>query len=263
MSSYEVFELPLLETENCSIPDGHEPLLGWDGSHLGSIKQSDVKPYACDKWKFQLVTVGAVSFWCQMIQTADWFPVIIDNLKPVFGLARRGTYRVEIGKLKYVLYYLPVTIDGQLPTDLPLHQLTGELRSDPDIRLAAQQLLIFRDIMALQRVDQSSLFIRNFGGKISVLSTNELRTVRNGGYVPGRMSNPLFSKWFHDYQNPSMVLGEMIGYDNPENDPYLRDEQITITLFNLRSEIDATITAIDSNYLWYTATIIGRVTRKL
>src|SRR3989304_8393597 len=79
--------------------------LKWDGSSLGiglinnQWKMENIQYYSINLPTHPQYSLGTI--YCRALPAKDLFPCIIDELRELFGLPRRGVHRVHIGAKEY------------------------------------------------------------------------------------------------------------------------------------------------------------------
>jgi hypothetical protein len=214
--------------------------------------------------------------YCTATRTKDVFPCIVEDIKAVFGLPRRGIHRVTLDGHNYLLYYTPITTDGAVIWETPLHRLGGRhvLRKDPSFRRNVQKIIAFCDILALCRTSEASIRIRpGSEGQFIPFSTNELATsiAKDSGYDYSILTKTLFGKWFGEDTSMSEIVKEMLdqcigtsGIKQPI--PLIAgvdDDRLAIVSAEIRTKVEAVIRHYDPNYIWYSNFIIDRMSRHL
>ena len=161
----------------------------WDGSHLGYHPETRI----IGKWELQGTIYSKIylgkgwsenlsegNIYCIMLETKDLFPCIVEDIKELFGITKRGIHRITISGKEHIIYYVPVSIGGEVIWETPLNRLDSKhpLRNDPIFRRDVQRVIAFCDIMALCGTGESSIRIRpGMEGKYIPISVNEKTTV--------------------------------------------------------------------------------------
>lgn len=277
--------------------------LPWDGSHLGAHPETIIT----HQWSLEGIIYYGVSLangwstehpsgtiFCTATCTKDVFPCIVEDIKPIFGLPRRGVHRITINNKEYVLYYVPISVKGEVVWETPLNRLDSKhaLRKDPNFRKAVQKAIAFCDILALCNTGEPSIRIRpGVETQFVPISVNENNTtIISGGnsanYDYSILSKTLFTKWFGEETSISDIVKEMVDYqthkaldDNPEKKLALKvptvetkkngmmegpqRTNLAIISSEIRSRVDEVIKRYDINYIWYSCFIIDRMSRHL
>ena len=252
--------------------------LRWNGSHLGDYPKNVI----VQKWKIgtinyfglvlppcafpentRLLSIGGI-IYCTWIKGNNLFPCIVEDLKSVFGLPSRGFHRIKIGRIEYILYYIPVTIDNRLVWETALSEIESKnpLRKNESFMTNVRKTLAFCDILALSMTTEKNIRIRvgtcgelipiSVNGKESVLVKNTLITF-------GVLSKTLFTKWFNEDVSMSNVIKEMI---NAVTSPFTETD-LTYKLSSLRRLIEDVIKRYDNNLIWYASCILDRISRHM
>lgn len=281
-------------------------LLKWDGSHVGSYigafthqwSVEGIRYYgitlpqgwsehnnleeiaALDNKQATIVTESPIpggTIYCTATCTKDVFPCIVEDIKSIFGLPRRGIHRITIDNRDYLIYYVPISIKGQVIWETPLNRLDSKhvLRQDPVFRKEVQKIIAFCDILALSSTGEPSIRIRpGSNGKFIPISVNESTTTITKGLAQAEydysiLTKTLFSKWFGEEISISNIVKEMVNYKSlygPIKIPIIKGTEsndLVIISSQMRSKVDEVIKKYDTNYIWYSYFIIDRMSRNI
>ena len=259
--------------------------LAWDGSHLGSHNGTRI---TC-RWEQQGTKYTGIyleegwsegmpggSIYCIAICSKDLFPCIVDDIKRLFDIPRRGVHRIGIAGKEYILYYVPISVRGEIIWETPLSRLDSRhrLRSDPIFRRDVQKVIAFCDILALCGTGEPSIRIRpGADGKFTPISVNERTTaiMKESSYDYSILSKTLFSKWFGENTSLCDVVKDMVKYQSVRyqtgipipRSPGGNSDNLAVISACMRNEIDAIIKRYDGNYIWYSYFIVDRMSRYL
>lgn len=233
----------------------------WDGSYLGEYPLSVI----IQKWYmsgvlYYGIVLGGEFVYVTVHRVKDTFPLIVNELKGVFGLPMRRVHYVTFSGSIYVLYPVPVTSDGQLVWEVPLSQLPSNhgLRLDPDFQDSVRKLFVFCDLLSLPDSDETNIIIQS--DQVPV-NNNETKTtiskelVRDFNILPASV----IKRWFDEPREDIFI--EHIVRDMLHYQPSKSANEFEILLFDLRTRIESIIRKYDSNYVWYTNFIVDRVSR--
>ncbi|CAH6420565.1 Hypothetical protein HVR_LOCUS1224 [uncultured virus] len=212
--------------------------LSWDGSHLGSAEEVVIR----QQWSIEGTTYQEIFFppgwvspdgscsvpnggiiYCMTTCPRDLFPCIVEDLKSVFGLPRRGIHRIDINNKDYILYYVPISEKGAVVWETPLNRLDTKhyLRSNPKFRKSVQKTIAFCDILALCSTGETQIRIRpGTGTEFIPISFNENSTAisKCAEYDYSILTKTLFSKWFGEDTPISDIVKEMVHYNQNLDD---------------------------------------------
>lgn len=256
--------------------------LKWDGSYLGSYTSVFTHQWSVEGIKYYGITLpqgwskeitGGI-IYCTATCTKDIFPCIVEDIKSIFGLPRRGIHRITIDNREYLIYYVPISIKGQVIWETPLNRLDSKhlLRQDPIFRKEVQKIIAFCDILALSSTGEPSIRIRpGSNGKFIPISVNESTTTISKGvdYDYSILTKTLFSKWFGEEISISNIVKEMVNYKSaygPIKIPLIKgmeSNELVIISSEMRNKVDEVIKKYDTNYIWYSYFIIDRMSRHL
>lgn len=259
--------------------------LPWDGSHLGSHQGTRIayqwelqgtmytNIYLEEGWSEKL---PAGNVYCIAIYSKDLFPCIVEDIKKLFDIPKRGIHRITISNQEYILYYVPMSEKGELIWETPLNRLDVKhpLRSNPTFRRDVQRVIAFCDILALCGTGEPSIRIRpGVGGQFVPISTNDKMTaiLKDTGYDYSILSKTLFSRWFGENTSIDDVVKEMVHYQSERyqsNVPMAQSpggdfDNLTIISVGMRNKINEIIHHYDNNYIWYSNFIVDRMSRHL
>lgn len=219
-------------------------------------------------------TIGTI--FCTALCTKDVFPCIVEDIKVIFGLPRRGVHRIIIDNKDYILYYVPITIEGRVIWETPLSRLDTKhlLRKDPNFRKEVQKIIAFCDILALCNTGEAMIRIRpgTNAGYVPI-SINETSTAISKGNDYSIITKTLFSKWFGEETSLNDIVKEMVNYrtrtppqcfqiPNIEGKEPITNNLAVVTA-DIRNKVDNVIKLYNNNYIWYSYFIVDRMSRFL
>ena len=233
-------------------------ILPWDGTHLGVYTLPIVDIVTSGVTYYRGITLPNGIIYCTTVRTQDLFACIVEDIKPLFGLTRRGIHRITLNGFEYLLYYVPISLKNEIIWETPLNHLDArhELRKDPKFRAQVQRMIAFCDIMALCGTTESHIGIRPAANREYVLiNTNETNThiKKDTQYDYSIITKTLFAKWFGEDTSIHDVVKCMLHHTG----------NVNITASKLRSEIQNIIKKYDNNLIWYAAFIVDRASRHL
>ena len=260
-------------------------MLKWDGSHLGSYRGVLTHIWMMDGIKYHGITLPDYNngiIYCTAVCTKDVFPCIVEDIKDIFGLTRRGIHRITIDNKEYILYYVPISSKGQVFWETPLNRLDSKhiLRRNLEFKKEVRKIIAFCDILALSSTGEPSIRIRHGSeGKYIPISVNESATTivkfsTGSDYDYSILSKTLFSKWFGEEISINHVVKDIItsctlAWASPTSNvpmiinPDINANNLVIISSEIRNRIDEIIRKYDSSYIWYSYFIIDRMSRHL
>lgn len=266
--------------------ENHEKTLNnrlkWDGSHLGSYTGIFTHEWGLEGSYYYGITLpngwsqehpGGI-IYCTATCTKNIFPCIVEDIKTVFGINRRGVHRINIDNKEYLIYYVPITIKGEVVWETPLNRLDPKhsLRQDPEFRKEIQKIIAFCDILSLCSTSEHSIRLRpGVNEGFFPISINESTTsIKKGdGYDYSIVPKNLFSKWFGEETSINDIVKEMVNYNvyNPKipiiKGSELKHNDIGLISAEVRNKVDEIIKRYDINYVWYSYFIVDRMSRHL
>lgn len=276
-----VREVQLVQAEQFALPRIINTRLKWDGSHLGVFNRIIMRRWRLERtYYYGIVLPNGWSpeypdgmIYCNALCTKDVFPCIVEDIKGVFGLPRRGIHRITIDRKEYILYYIPISIKGDIIWETPLNRLDSRhvLRKDPQFKRNVQKIIAFCDILALCSTGEPCIRIRpGTNGEFIVINANERTTAISKGstYDYSILTKTLFLKWFGEETSIGDIVKEMTKFSC---EPLIKVPAIQGSEFNklglisaeMRDKIDKIIKRYDNNYIWYSCFIIDRMSRHL
>lgn len=263
-------------------------LLSWDGSEL----ENNVDVKLGIQWNNDgricqeiLCPVGWMGYqkeckiYCIITVLKDLFPCIVEDLKPLFGLPRRGIHRITIQGKKYIIYYVQLSNKNEIMWEKTVDKLETkhQLRQDPRFRKLMQKTILFSELLSLSNTTESKIGIRyGTNNEYIPISYNETSTTvaKSYKYDHSILTKTIIFKWFGESTNISDIVKEMvyykiiprIGVPGRLRIPMINEsgsDPLVILTANLRSKIDAVIKNYDPTYIWYSNVIIGRLSRYL
>ena len=225
--------------------------LSWDTTDLGVYpKTSIIKKWSYEKSKYIIIETddGLICGSYQKYTTG--LPLIIEQLREVFGLHKIGIHLITIGTIKYILYR--TSISGTyvlLNMNIKSYPLIDQISS------TIKKLFLFNELLNLSDATESNIVIN--GTKI--YNINDQKLVDNSllGYNSCVLNRNVIGRWFLR-QSFDVTLQEMLfGGSRPS------DNKTEQELMRIRQQIEDIIVEYDPNYMWYAKSIMEKVVRYL
>jgi hypothetical protein len=231
--------------------------LPWNGKYLGQYTTEDIDK----KWEFlgkmymSLRTSSGLLYFIYM-KYKDGLPLIIDDLRLLFGLRKRGIHLIKIDNILYIIYKVIINENGDIVYDINVNTLSTI--SKELFKSEIVKSFIFSDLIGLRNIKENSLMLRTFGNKITILNNNysHVDSCKNYDYNGCMISNNILNKWFNDV-DMSHIVREMIGCNY--NSIFLV-EKICMTF---RRNINNVIDKYDKKYVWLSNFIMEKLFRHL
>jgi len=257
--------------------------LSWNGSHLGSYMGIITHKWSLEGNCYYGITLpqgwspednipGGI-IYCMASYTKNLFPCIVEDIKTIFGIPRRGFHRINIDNKEYILYYVPISIKGEVIWETPLNRLDSKhpLRKNPLFRKEIQKIIAFCDILALTNTGEKSIRIRpGINGNYIPINVNESTTTiyKTDTYDYSILTKTLFSKWFGEETSIDDIVKEMVTHSSENKIPTIRGVELltnnlTLISSEIRNKVNEIIKKYDINYIWYSCFIIDRMSRHL
>jgi hypothetical protein len=199
----------------------------WNGTFLGTFTDTNIirRFYVNDR-NFWEVQYNGYKTICMIKKTIDCTPCILDELKPLFKLAKLGSHYVYHGKYTYILYKTR-SDDG---INVAYENTLGELLKD-NYKLSSQlvkqirYIYIFRDIFKISGTNDSRILIRapiDDDSNVYPVSFNESGIKLTKIVSPvskSQISEVAYKKWFRNaeygkIENTNQLLINMLGITN-------------------------------------------------
>jgi len=246
----------------------------WDGSFLGEFDETVIKNISRRANEMYMILEIHEQVLCVVFeQLKDLLPCVIDNLKPIFGIHKRGTHHIKIGKSRYLFYYAPEATKTALGETKRLYyepklsscEQTHSIRKDEKFILSVRKLLIFKELISVH-CGEEAIIVRvvhneqNMEPDYIPIGIREKKVIFMNEV---QLNLKLRKKWFpkgdcgSGYHNRievgsySQLLMEMIGF---ENDNWRVD---------LLQKMENVIKGVDSSYAWYSNYILTRIIKKV
>lgn len=245
--------------------------LTWDGSHLGKYNDIILNQWQIDKEIYHqlLIPEGSIIpdgiICCVIKKFKNFLPCIVDEIKPIFNIQKRGTHCINIDNKEYIIYYVPISINGEIIWEPFLNKLDNNhaIRKNPTFRKDVQKIIAFCDILSLSQTSETNIKIRPNVNAYTPISTNENTTYNNiNSGEQSVLSKVLFNKWFGEEINIGTVVRSI--FPSLANSPAnLHQTNLSILTTPIRTQIDKVIVRFDNNYAWYSSFIINRLSKHL
>jgi Fe-S-cluster formation regulator IscX/YfhJ len=219
--------------------------MNWDGSYITNIKV--IKDFNIKKtryWKFEYQNIID---YCIVKTLEDNVKCLIDELKPVFGLSKLGTHRINYNSNRYIMIKANYTMTNThtfIVYDMCLSELTN---IDDKLIKQVQEIYAFRNIVGLVYNNDMAIIIRNNKKFFYPISYRE-KTIN---FKQNGLSDALYDKWFSN-TTLSECICRLTGFDKDENK---MGEKLNI----YRKKIEEVINRVDKNYIWIVNFIIERI----
>lgn len=242
--------------------------LSWNGSDLGYHSDTVIScEWTINQKKYSTIKVSegwhsvlpGGNIHCIMSKKGDMFQVIVEDIKELFGLSKIGMHIIKIGFVEYIIYYVPIDMNGTVIWEAPLRSISikHSLRSDMNFKYKVQEIIAFSEVLALSNTGESQIIIRpSINGTCIPIATNNRSTVINKtkGHNLSILSDTIHKRWFGEQTNLCDVIKTML---------YNYGDNLGIVTFKLRQEIEEIIVKHNREYMWYGYYIINRVSRYL
>ena len=227
----------------------------WDGSDLTiPLKRFNIDKCTTDgkgKLKYWKIYQGDEKIYCEVRSCKNILPIIIDELKPIFGQTKMGTHWTTIGKKIYMLIRVGrLEGDGEIKRYKTLKDWDYDMRDRVFIQ-KVQEIFGFRQLLGITKSTDGSIKI-SYEDKnsfpVSCYEPNMYPEKTETSFLPATV----LQKWFKD--NP-----ELLDMTIKKITKIHKVSDISERIFYIRNEINDTIERIDRDSITYTDFIITRI----
>lgn len=211
----------------------------WDGSFLGNYTEEEAKIQG------DHCIINGVRYYIK--HKKDTIYCIIDEIKPLFGIKKIGTHRLNIGNKAFVIYNL------ELPDKINTVYSYDYKKFTPKYRTEVRKILIFRYLFGITPLSDRSI-LADINGKnpeeeiCEPLGFNEL-SVSIVKHKDVMFTQSINNKWFKTNEK-SIILDKMILYNKLG----------PVECFNtLRTNMCEIINRIDKNQISLESFIIEKI----
>lgn len=245
--------------------------LPWDGSHLGTYYGGIANTWVVKQVRYFNIILP--HGWCETISggmiscvgkyitkanvSSDTFQCIVDEIKTIFGLARRGMHRIIMDNQHIILYYAPIAEDRQIIWETPLSMLDPKYITmyRPIFKYELQKLLAFCEVMGLSGTRFANIRVRrDTHNEFTPYNTNEIVKFDMHN-ITSVISAPIQREWFGDDISISDIVKEMLGF--------YKYSDLTILMFDIRNKLNKIIQKYDTSHSTYACFVIDRLYRYL
>lgn len=231
--------------------------LMWDGSSLGEgAILCKWTSYSDTYYLIYCHLLGHVV--CQGTRSNSSFPCIIEDIRVLFNLPKRGTHRISIGGYQWILYYVPLNSAGDISYwEVPLAAIaaTHPLRFDLTFRSEMERLLAFQEVLSLTQTSERNIRLRTGDGHTyQPISYCEGERTIKGGKTVGILSKTIFSRWLGDHCTSSHAAHVLLSH------PTAYSEAEWLEFCNvLHTEIERIVIHYDAQFLWLANSVVARL----
>lgn len=235
------------------VPLLHVP---WDGSDLGRYSKTIIK----SSGEKDLTTISLPGYAEISGTLKKWkssFPIIADELKPLFGLMKLGTHIITIEGKKYIL----AKYGGPRDIVVSTLEMSHPLRSVEFIRTQVQEIFGFREILGINTSFDSHILLRDEAGNGVYYPISFCECSTSVGKEKKCIPETAYKRWFDEKVVLSSAIRRicMIPEKYDEYDCERKAEVITELLFKYSNAISDVIERIDAGYSLYTRYISERI----
>jgi hypothetical protein len=224
------------------------PLILWNGQMLG-----DITPFfvSCEKTlegysilSFHALNVRREPFICRAkaYKYENSIPLLIDELKPVFGISRVGRHAVQLKT-----FFLLLCRHDESETTLPEYsKMYPATLADPISLREIRKVFVFRLLMSLSRNIESSVWVRSseYSG-CTFISYRDVKVDHLSESNTYSLAQTVVTKWFGgDWGLIDSIVVDMLGGR---------------TISEIRTEIMEIIRRVDKELVWWSSAITRKI----
>lgn len=236
--------------------------LRWDGSFLGTYPLSAVLV----RWTLEDSTYYGIQLKEGILYTIahrnkNILPCIVDELRPIFGLDRRGLHRIILGHDEYIIYYVPISGNNELIWETSLNRLNNKhhIKRDPEFRKSVQKVLAFCDLLLLMNTAETKIKLRpEKNGGLTPINFNDITNSVQRGNSYSVIPGPLYNKWFGEETTIPDIILEMIGETHQS-----KQDNVGFITTDFTNKVQNVVTKYGDEYIWYVNFVIERLSKHL
>ena len=224
----------------------------WDGSDVTETMEKTVRvEFKEDKnvyWR--ILFKDGTYLYCQVLNRKNALPIIIDELKPTFGLTKMGTHWIKVGKMIKMLIKVDLDSEKNIESIITLNKCDMEFKKN-FIR-QVQEIFTFKELLGIPKIYESSIRVIQKYKYSYPISSNEpyMRPENPSSVVSGTM----IDKWF---------VGTSVEEVTKRITHVTKYADIPERIFELRNQIQNTIERIDRDSITYSDYIIENILSRL
>jgi hypothetical protein len=228
----------------------------WDGSELGGGEVID-SWYTDGDLYYLIYCYDRGYVICQANRTSSTFPCIIEDIRILFDLPRRGTHRIIMASYHWILYYVPLSSDQKTlsyETHLSNIPNTNSLRSTEEFRYEMARLLVFQEVLSITQTSETNIRLRSVGDLYLPISYGEMEKTVKQNKTVGVLSKIIFNRWLTNEWELTNAAHALL--QHPE--PYTEAEWLGFCA-TVRSEVERINSHYDGQFLWLASCITARL----
>lgn len=229
----------------------------WDGSEIEEVKIISMEKLIIDKMTFFKLKLEDGYVYGLGKKFGTYLPFIVDELRELFGLRRRGLHKFKYKSINYIIYYLSVNENNDIVWETPLNKISKShpFRKDPIMINYIRKLLVFCQILGLSNTAESTILIRTDNkNSFWPINSNDSKTIYEEiDYKYLSVINKTISNnWLNEDYNPQNTISLLINIKNNNN--------ISVIIEHYRTAIETIIKKYDKNLIYITYGIIETLT---
>lgn len=186
------------------------------------------------------------------INTSPEFNCMVDMIKPIFGIASRGSHLLKIGRSICGIYQVPLSDEGNIIVENDIK--TCNIAIDSGLKDKIQRMLAFCELLVLAGANERNIRMRVTSEGLQPVLYNGTSVVlrKAGDMVFNVLAHQTHMKWFGEDTSIAGVLAKMIDYRAGDN--------MTVAIAGIRDKLTGVISGYSRQYIWMVSFITSRLT---
>lgn len=225
----------------------------WDGSFLGSYDTSIIqKRFKKDNKTHFILKTEDFEIKCLAVAPTKNLNLycILDEIKPVFGIKKTGTHRIQIKNKIYLIY----KSESKFTDDIKLKEFSKNTNkiNTQKFKNDMSKLILYIDIIGLNRLTESNVFVRSKSDDCyyPIIYNNSVNKLSDNYNTFTDISKFMLKKWIDtNIINDTVKL--MVNFK--------KSDDITLAMFSISKQIEQIISTIDNAYIWLSNLICSKL----
>lgn len=196
----------------------------------------------------------------RMVRYSSTVPIIIDEIKPCFGLYKVGTHRAYVeGTGQVILYKVRLNPQGKILKELSLPDIKSiisfwDAETAGKFKREVRNIFAFRELLGIPSSFERNITICTdcYTGSYHLISQRECTS--NHSTYGTVLASSVHDFWFKEESVNSTVKRIL---------RIVNEDDVTIKIFNIRYKIQNVIERIDRNMIYLVDSICQRITNRI
>lgn len=220
----------------------------WDGSFIDNLNIISV--IKIQRTKYWAIKLNNYVVYCEVRASRNLFPVIVDEIKPLFGLKKLGTHWCYQNGIKYILTQANINNNGDIIQNTLLKDFSLTDQTNNTLINEIRKIFVFKDILGVNKNDESHIIIiKNENNCFPISYMESIVTDSNS-----TISTAILEKWFIDI-NIDDIVKDMTNIEN--------GDQVLDKIYNIHDNIVSIIEKMDRNLITFADLIRSRLLIRL